>query len=230
MTVLITQSNYIPWKGYFHNIAQADIFVIYDDMQYTKRDWRNRNKVKTEGGVKWLSIPVEVKGKYHQRINETKVSDPSWNEKHWSALQNHYRKAPYFKDHKDWIEALYRNCKTPWLTEINRFFIEAVMAKLDINTEIRDSREFKLKGDKTEKLVGVCEDLGATHYFTGPAAKNYMSEKPFKEKDISVIYADYSDYPEYDQIYPPFEHGVTIWDVFFHCPIRELDYLKEKSK
>ena len=88
---IITQSNYIPWKGYFDSINQVDIFVIYDDMQYTKRDWRNRNYIKTPQGLKWLSIPVEVSGKFHQKINETLISDKSWNRSHWESIKQNYK-------------------------------------------------------------------------------------------------------------------------------------------
>ena len=213
---LITQSNYIPWKGYFDNIAQADVFVIYDDMQYTKRDWRNRNKIKSAAGTKWLSIPVEVKGKYFQKINETKVSDPNWNIDHLNAIKNYYRKAPAFKENSDWLEELYMGCTSPWLTEINRYFIEHIMKYLSIETEIKDSREFELVEGKTEKLVSICEQLGAKQYLTGPAAKNYMSEDSFLEKGIGVLYSDYSVYKEYEQLYPPFEHGVTVFDMILN--------------
>ena len=213
---LITQSNYIPWKGYFDNIAQADVFVIYDDMQYTKRDWRNRNKIKSAAGTKWLSIPVEVKGKYFQKINETKVSDPNWNIDHLNAIKNYYRTAPAFKENSDWLEELYMGCTSPWLTEINRYFIEHIMKYLSIETEIKDSREFELVEGKTEKLVSICEQLGAKQYLTGPAAKNYMSEDSFLEKGIGVLYSDYSVYKEYEQLYPPFEHGVTVLDMILN--------------
>ena len=213
---LITQSNYIPWKGYFDNIAQADVFVIYDDMQYTKRDWRNRNKIKSAAGTKWLSIPVEVKGKYFQKINETKVSDPNWNIDHLNAIKNYYRTAPAFKENSDWLEELYMGCTSPWLTESNRYFIEHIMKYLSIETEIKDSREFELVEGKTEKLVSICEQLGAKQYLTGPAAKNYMSEDSFLEKGIGVLYSDYSVYKEYEQLYPPFEHGVTVLDMILN--------------
>lgn len=215
-TILITQSNYIPWKGYFANIAQADVFIIYDDMQYTKRDWRNRNKVKSPGGLKWLTIPVEVKGKFFQKVNETKVNDSNWNVDHLNAIKNYYRTAPAFNENKDWLEDLYIGCNSMWLTEINRYFIEHIMKYFGIETEIKDSREFELVEGKTEKLVSICEQLGAKQYLTGPAAKNYMSEDSFLEKGIGVLYSDYSIYKEYEQLYPPFEHGVTIIDVILN--------------
>lgn len=225
MTALITQSNYIPWKGYFDNIASSDVFIIYDDMQYTKRDWRNRNLIKTPNGAKWLSIPVEVKGKYLQKINETKVSDLNWNVNHLKTLSENYSKAPYFNAEKLWLEDLYVNCNSRWLTEINTYFIHAICRKLDVNVEIRDSRDFELKGDKTEKLVNVCKDLGAKRYLTGPAAKAYMDEQIFENSQIEIVYSDYSNYQEYDQIFPPFNHYVTIFDLIFHCGSNSKDYL-----
>ena len=216
MKCLITQSNYIPWKGYFDNIALSDVFVIYDDMQYTKRDWRNRNKVKFPLGLKWLSIPVEVKGKYFQKINETKVSELDWNVKHVNALKAYYLNAKYFKENIDWLEELYMGINSTWLTEINRHFIEGVMAYLGIKTEIKDSREFELLEGKTEKLVGICNQLGANQYITCGAAKNYMDESLFSEQEIQIKYSDYRGYGEYQQLHPPFEHGVSVLDLILN--------------
>src|ERR1041384_7029573 len=99
--VAIVQSNYIPWKGYFDMIRGVDEFVLYDDVQYTRRDWRNRNRIKTAQGTQWLTIPVEVKGKYLQAIKETKISDPSWGRTHWRTLCHSYNRAPHFRDFQD---------------------------------------------------------------------------------------------------------------------------------
>ena len=104
--VAILQSNYIPWKGYFDIIGKSDIFIFHDDLQYTKSDWRNRNLIKTPNGPSWLTIPVDVKGKFFQKINETQVSDPSWGEKHWRTIQSNYSKAPFFKQYKNVFEEL----------------------------------------------------------------------------------------------------------------------------
>lgn len=224
---LITQSNYIPWKGYFDNIAQADTFVIYDDMQYTKRDWRNRNKVKSPGGLKWLSIAVEVKGKYLQKINETKVSDSVWHIDHLNAIKNYYRTAPAFKENSEWLEELYMGCTSPWLTEINLYFIEHIMKYLSIETEIKDSREFELIEGKTEKLVHICEQLDANSYISGPSAQAYMDESMFLDKNIEIIYSDYSNYQEYSQLHPPFEHGVSILDLIMNEGPDAKKFLKE---
>jgi hypothetical protein len=100
-TIAIVQSNYIPWKGYFDLIARVDEFILYDDMQYTRRDWRNRNLIKTAQGLQWLTIPVDVKGKYFQRINETQISDANWAEVHWKSIVHTYARAPFFAQYKD---------------------------------------------------------------------------------------------------------------------------------
>lgn len=226
MRILIIQSNYIPWKGYFDNIKACDVIVIYDDMQYTKGDWRNRNYIKTAQGLKWLTIPIEVKGKLFQKINKAEVSNAEWNVKHWEQLKQVYAKAPYFKELKSWVEELYLTCTYTTLTEINVHFLKAICAFLDIKTRFVDSREFNLVGDRTERLVSICKELNATEYFSGPAAKIYLDESLFDQEGIKVVYADYSGYKEYNQLHEPFEHGVCIWDLIFNTGKDAVNYLK----
>jgi len=228
--VLITQSNYIPWKGYFDNIAQCDTFVIYDDMQYTRRDWRNRNHIKTPHGLKWLSIPVEVKGKYFQAINETVVSEPDWNLNHWKQLKHNYSKAPFFKANSNWIEEVYQTACFKTLTEINIHFLKAICLFLDIKTQFIDSREFNLVEGKTERLVSICKQLDATDYYTGSSAKDYMDEKLFLNQNINVHYFDYSNYAEYSQQNGEFCHYVTIFDLIFNTGKDAKNYMKSVIK
>lgn len=215
MKVAISQSNYIPWKGYFDNIALVDVFVIYDEMQYTKRDWRNRNKIKTQSGLKWLSIPVEVKGKFSQKINETLISDVNWNKKHLDSLLQNYRKSKCFNEVKPFIQDLYSTCTGQTISEINTHFLNKICQFLDIETKIIHSKDFNLAEEKTERLVNICKELKAEEYYTGPAAKNYMDEEAFYKENIKIQYYDYSDYVTYDQLYGVFEHGVTILDLIF---------------
>jgi hypothetical protein len=224
--VIITQSNYIPWKAYFESINMVDTFVVYDDMQYTKRDWRNRNQIKTHQGVQWLSIPVEVKGKFFQKINETIVSDKKWGGKHWEILKSNYSKAPFYKDYKDCFEAIYRNEELIYLTDINVTFIKTINKLLGITTEIIDSRDFVLLEGKTERLVDVCKKINATDYFTGPASKNYMDESLFEQESISVHYFDYSGYPEYPQLFGEFTHAVSILDLIFNVGPNFKQFMK----
>ena len=215
--VALIQSNYIPWKGYFDMINMVDEFLLYDDPQYTRRDWRNRNKVKTSSGLQWLTIPVEVKGKYYQKIKDTIISDNEWAKKHWAAIKFHYSKANFFNDFKSLFEELYLGCEEQYLSVINQRFIIAISKLLDIKTTISLSMDYDLSVEgKTEKLIHLCKQTGANIYLSGPAAKDYMDEELFKQEGISVEWMDYSNYPEYSQLYPPFEHGVSIIDLIFN--------------
>jgi len=214
--IAILQSNYIPWKGYFDLINMVDEFILYDDVQYTRRDWRNRNKIKTPKGLQWLTIPVEVKGKYFQKIKDTKISDSNWKIKHWTQITQNYKKAKYFKNYKDLFKELYLNCNEIYLSQINYKFIIAINEILGIKTKIRWSSEFDLANEKNERLLEICKDCNADIYLSGPAAKDYLDEKLFEKEGIKVEWMDYSGYPEYSQLYPPFEHGVTILDLIFN--------------
>lgn len=214
--IAILQSSYIPWKGYFDLINSVDEFVLYDDMQYTKRDWRNRNKIKTPQGLKWLSIPVEVKGKYFQKINETQVSDKSWPVTHWQTIKQFYSKAQFFKDYKDTFEDFYMNNQEEHLSLINARLIELVNSILGIQTKITWSSDYELVEGQTEKLLSICQQAGANVYLSGPAAKDYFDEPLAEKMGIQVEWMDYSGYPVYTQLNPPFEHGVTILDLIFN--------------
>jgi hypothetical protein len=224
--VLITQSNYIPWKGYFDSINLVDIFIVYDDMQYTKRDWRNRNKLKTPQGLSWLSIPVTVKGKYLQKINETEVSDENWAKKHWKTICQYYTKAPFFNDFNNHFEEIYLNCDTNNLSDINISLIKAVNLILGVTTKIIKSSELGLIERKTERLVDLCKKVGGTEYYTGPAAKNYLDESFFLKEEIKVNYLNYSGYPEYHQLYGEFAHDVSILDLIFNEGDNASSYMK----
>lgn len=214
--VAISQSNYIPWKGYFDLIASADVFVLYDDMQYTKRDWRNRNKIQTANGPQWLTIPVEVKGKYHQKINETIVADQSWRRKHWAAICQNYSKAPYFKDYEEIFRKLYLESSENSLSKINYDFLKVICNILCVDTKLISSDEFKLVDGKSERLLGVCKDLNADVYISGPAAKDYLDEELFSNEGIAIEWMDYANYSEYSQQFSPFEHYVTVLDLIFN--------------
>jgi hypothetical protein len=224
--VLITQSNYIPWKGYFDAINLSDEFVIYDDVQYTRRDWRNRNRIKTPTGTQWLSIPVEVKGKFSQKINETIVSEKDWGEKHWRTIVHNYSKAECFNDYSGFFENIYLNSTEQNLSKINYNFIKVVCGILNIKTPIRWSDEFGITGEKTERLIDICKQIGATDYFTGPAAKNYISEELFNQSNIKLHYLDYGGYPEYRQLHGEFDHYVTILDLIFNEGTNACNYMK----
>ena len=225
-SVAIVQSNYIPWRGYFDLINSVDHFILYDDAQYTIRDWRNRNIIKTPQGPKWLSIPIEVKGRYHQKIKDAAVSDSGWARKHWATIIHNYSRARYFSDHRELFEKLYLGLEETMLSQINFLFLRALCRLLEITTPLTWSMDYRLSGDKTERLVSLCRQAGATSYLSGPAAKAYLDESLFLQEGISVSYMDYSGYPEYAQLYPPFEPGVSVIDLIFNEGPDARRYLK----
>jgi len=214
--IAILQSNYIPWKGYFDLINSVDEFIFYDDMQFTRRDWRNRNKIKTQQGLQWLTIPVQVKGKYFQTIQDTTIAQEHWASKHWQTIIHHYSNSSYFHTHRDLFEDLFLASTEQFLSKINYRFILAINELLSIQTNLRWSNEFKLSGEKSEKLLNICKDCNATHYISGPKAKDYLDLKLFEQENIKVSWMNYDNYPIYHQSFPPFEHGVTILDLIFN--------------
>ena len=225
--ILITQSNYIPWKGYFDAMNLVDEVILYDDAQFTKRDWRNRNIIKTANGVLWLSIPVESKGKFFQKIREVQTSEKKWNEKHWRALLANYAKAPHFKAMKEFVEHLYMSATMDNLSEINYWFLTEISKWMKIQTPIQFCDSFPAEIENpTEKLVAISKLRGASHYYTGPAAMAYLEEEKFKEANINICYLDYTNYPEYPQLHAPFNHNVTILDLLFNTGISFSSYMK----
>lgn len=227
--VAILQSNYIPWKGYFDIIASVDEFIFYDEVQYTKNDWRNRNKIKTQKGLIWLTIPCETKGTLssEQKICETKIVDKRWAKKHWSSLVTTYSKTPYFKEYKSTFENLYEECsKEEYLCKVNYKFIQTINEILGIKTKLSLSQDYGLIEGKTERLVDLVQKTSGTIYLSGPAAKDYINEELFKKANIELEWMDYSGYPEYPQLFPPFEHGVSILDLIFNCGPDARKYMK----
>lgn len=216
--IAILQSNYIPWKGYFDIINSVDEFVIYDDVQYTRRDWRNRNLIKTRNGLKWLTIPVQVKGRYEQKIKDTRIADNKWASKHWEMIRHNYSSTSAFEKYTSIFEDSYHQCeKLDFLSDVNGLFINVLNSILGRHTLITDSSKYKIEGCKNEKIISVCKQANAEVYVTGPSARNYINEKLFFESGITLKWIDYNCYPEYNQIFPPFEHNVSVIDVIFNC-------------
>ncbi|MGA9666230.1 MAG: WbqC family protein [Gallionella sp.] len=215
--IAIIQSNYIPWKGYFDIIASVDEFILYDDMQYTRRDWRNRNQIKTPQGVQWITVPVKVRGKYDQSIRETEIDGTDWAEKHWKTIAQNYRKAPHFDEIAAIFEPLYLQRRYTHLSVLNGELIKSVCDYLGITTTISSSWDYRLIPGKTERLADLCAQAGGAEYISGPSAKGYIDEGVFAEREIKLSWFDYSGYPEYPQLWGDFTHGVSIIDLLFNC-------------
>jgi hypothetical protein len=225
--VAISQSNYIPWKGYFDMIAAVDEFILYDDVQYTRRDWRNRNKIKTPNGIQWLTVPVQTKGSYLQKIRDTPISAESeWARLHWKTLVGSYGRAAHFRAIADFVKPLYLDKNFEFLSDLNRALIEAICEYLGIRTRISNSWDYQLIDGKTTRLVNLCVQAGASEYVSGPAAKDYIEESEFASRGITVNWFDYNNYPAYSQPWGEFTHNVSILDLLFCCGENSSQFLR----
>ena len=223
--VAIIQSNYIPWKGYFDIIHQVDEFILYDDVQYSKGDWRNRNLIKSPEGKRWLTIPVTVRS-LHQNINEVGVAHQQWPNVHWNLIRTVYREAPFLSEYSDCFERLFLDTRADTLSQTNYRFLTAVLTILGITTRISWSTDYApIAGKSTERVVNLCKASGATHYLSGPAAKSYIQPELFEAADIELEYMDYGGYPEYPQLYLPFDHAVSIIDLILMCGAESPYYI-----
>jgi hypothetical protein len=226
--IAIVQSNYIPWKGYFDLMAAVDEFILYDDMQYTRRDWRNRNQIKTPHGLHWLTVPVQTKGRYHQAIRDTLIDGEVWSAEHWKTLAQNYRRAPHFDTVASWLEPFYRQPYTH-LSLLNHALIRQITSALDISTPIRCSWDYQLVPGKSERLLSLCQQAGATHYVSGPSARGYLDTELFTSAGLVVEWFDYKDYPVYPQLWGDFQHGVSILDLLFNTGPDAAAYLRHTN-
>lgn len=224
--VAIVQSNYVPWKGYFDMIAAVDEFILYDDVQYTRRDWRNRNRIKTPHGLEWLTVPVQVKGRYLQAVRETRIDGTAWARAHWEALRHNYARAGHFAQIAPVLEPVYREGRHGLLSDLNRELIEIVCGLLGIRTAITRSSDYVLADGRTDRLAGLCAQAGASEYVSGPSARAYLDEAAFAAHGVTVRWFDYEGYPEYPQLWGEFVHGVSVLDLLFNCGEESPRYMR----
>ncbi len=223
--VAIVQSNYIPWKGYFDIINKADLFIFYDDVQFTKNDWRNRNRIKTPREVIWLTIPCGAR--ISRLIHEVEIKDFSWQKRHWKSITQNYEKAPFFRLYKEFLEDFYLRKKWLNLSELNQYLIKHIARHfLNIKTVIDDSRNYALSKKKGERVLELLKRVNAAEYISGPSARNYLDESLFRKEGIVLTWMDYSGYPEYPQLYGDFVHEVSIIDLIFNVGPEATKYMK----
>jgi len=214
--VAIVQSNYLPWIGYFDLMNSVDEFVLYDEVQYTRRDWRNRNKVKTPDGPKWLTIPVESKGNYFQPISAVLVSEPRWFESHWKNLSFSYARAKFFEETTSTLQPIFDQLEHLSLSSVNSTLLKSIANRGGIRTEISDSLRYPGTGNPSERLANICVSAGASAYVSGPAAKAYLDPTPFNKEGIEIEFFRYPEYPAYNQQWGPFVPNLSVIDFIFN--------------
>ncbi len=217
MNCVILQPSYIPWRGYFEQIQRADVFVFYDDVQYDKHGWRNRNRIKNHQGGQWLTIPVHSKGVVVENtpINQVEIAwEQDWAERHLRAIQQAYSKAPYYKSYSSWLEEVYQRRPARLADFTIPLTIEIAQKLGSCNTRFLRSSDLHASGQKTDRLIQILSGLGVTHYISGPSARSYIEDEKFQAAGISLEYMEYN-YPEYPQLYPPYDPYVSILDLLF---------------
>lgn len=217
MRAVILQPSYIAWRGYFDLVRRADVFVFYDDVQYDKHSWRNRNRIKTAQGSRWLTIPALAKGnvEHHLLLKDIRCAPhQDWARKHAAAIRQSYARAPFFERCWEQVEPLYRH--PPEL--LCDFTIETTVTLAGLlgieGTRFVRSSEFGIGGTKTERLISILRRVGADQYLSGPSARAYIEGDLFREAGIDLEYIRY-DYPEYEQLHPPFDGAVSVLDLLF---------------
>ena len=233
LTVAMVQSSYIPWKGYFEMILKADRFVFYDDVQFTIRDWRNRNQIKTKDGLQWLTVPCgQPKGR---NICDVGIESNYWQRKHWSAIRYAYAKAPAFNDVAPFFEELYLSHRWNSLSAMNQAFTRQIAQEwMGSTTEFVDSRDYPTRPGlvREDRWISMLEKMGATRFLIGPNARNYLSDEKVEEirrRGIELVWMSYDGYREYAQLHPPFVHQLSVIDLLFNCGHESRDRILDKS-
>ena len=215
----VTQSNYLPWRGYFDLIRKCDHVIFLDDVQYTRRDWRNRNRIKTPNGPKWISVPVNTKGRFaNMRVCEAVISEPGWKAQHLASIQNAYRTAPHFESVIGKLETWFSNLGSESnLSAVNRSLIENIADYFGLDCRFSWSWDHIPLQDldqmgSSQRLLELCQKICARAYISGPAAKAYLDQDMFVEAEMGVEWMDYASLPSYPQINGSFESSVSIVD------------------
>jgi hypothetical protein len=223
MRIGVIQSNYVPWRGYFDLINKVDLFIFYDDVQYTKNDWRNRNKIKTSEGLRWLTVPVRIKS-LSQRICDSEiVHSQKWQKSHTEQIYRWYRQSPFFTEYfEEFRQILYLPHAT--ISQLNQDLILWAMQKLQISTPVRSSSDFELPDGRNARLLSLLKQVGATSYLSGPSARSYLDQDLFQSEGIAVEYIQY-EYPPYPQPYGEFQGQVSVLDLLFCCGRESHRYL-----
>jgi len=229
MRIGILQPGYLPWLGFFEQMYKSDVFVIYEDVQYDKHGWRNRNRIKTANGVQWLTVPILVKFEEHPLISEVEVDNKqNWRKKHLSAIQQSYSKAPFYKEYADIFEEAYSR-DWEYLIDIDMYFITKLSECLGMGSKkIIRSSTLDATGDRVERLVNICKMFKADTFYEGAAGRNYLDEKHFAGHGIRLEFQDYK-HPIYNQLYGDFVPYLSVIDLLFNHGEESLAILTNRN-
>ena len=230
MILTAHQPVYLPWLGLFHKIILADTFVSFNQVQYLPKDWNNRNKIKTDNGWIWMTVPVLKSGYREKTIAEIKINnDTRWNIKHWRTINQFYGKAPYFKKYKNFFHDVYLNNEWEYLIDINEYMLKWFLEEMSIDIKFIDAKELNLSGKKSELVLNMCKKLKATTYIFGIQGAEYANLDSFKENDVNLIFQDY-EHPEYQQLFSKFLPNLSIIDLLFNHGLDSKNIIMSTDK
>ena len=230
MILTAHQPVYLPWLGLFHKIILADTFVSFNQVQYLPKDWNNRNKIKTDNGWIWMTVPVLKSGYREKTIAEIKINnDTRGNIKHWRTINQFYGKAPYFKKYKNFFHDVYLNNEWEYLIDINEYMLKWFLEEMSINIKFIDAKELNLSGKKSELVLNMCKKLKATTYIFGIQGAEYANLDSFKENDVNLIFQDY-EHPEYQQLFSKFLPNLSIIDLLFNHGLDSKNIIMSTDK
>lgn len=229
MVIGILQPGYLPWLGFFEQMYRSEVFVIYDDVQYDKEGWRNRNRIKTAKGIQWLTVPVIIKFEEHPLIYEVKINNTvNWTRKHFSSIKQNYSKAPFFNKYIPMFEEAYSK-GWEYLIDIDMYFILKLGECLGIrDKKIVRSSTLNIEGDRIGRLVKICKLFNADIFYEGASGKNYIDEASFMDQGVSVAYQDYK-HPTYNQLYVNFIPYLSVIDLLFNHGDESLSVLANEK-
>lgn len=228
-TIVILQPSYLPWLGFFDQMFKSDIFVVYDDVQFDKNGWRNRNRIKTDQGWQWMTVPVLTKGRSKPNNSEILINNATnWQRKHLTAIQVNYSKAPKFDDYFSLFEEAYSR-EWKYLIDIDMHFIYTLMDCLGLDHDIRFTSKLNIGGAGTERLVKLCLHLGADVFYEGDAGQNYIDGSLFEAEGIQLMYHNYQ-HPSYDQLHGEFIPYLSVVDLLFNHGTDSLDILVDRNR
>ena len=226
--IAIVQSNYLPWKGFFDLIASVDEVVLFDDFQYTRRSWRNRNRIKTPQGLKWLTVPVVASPQRGTKISDVRIASPEWVDVHLKTLKMAYSRAPHFSEVFSMIQEELHRQRSGMLSDLNVSLISRICSYLGISTPIKTHRDYKAIEHRQLRLRDICLQAGASVYVSGPSANSYLDESVLARAGIGVEWFDYSGYSQYPQPWGEFTHKVSVVDLLVSQGAHSASYLKFK--
>jgi len=225
--VSVHQPHYLPWLGYFDKIDQSDLFVILDEVQYKKREYQNRNRIKSAGGELWLTVPVVTRGRYEQRMKEVEIDyGTDWRRKHLNAFELNYRRAGFFNEYFSGLSGFYAGAPRRLLAELNTAMTVYFMKEIGVKTEIVLESELGVGGTSTERIINICGKTGADVYLSGSGGKEYMNEQLFDEAGIKLVYQKY-EHPSYRQLFGGFLPYMSIADLLFNEGPASLEIIRK---